>query len=276
MARTRLRSFNLPACTDWETTITVQFVVAIPARYGSQRLPGKPLLPIAGVPMVVHVARRALAAGAEEVVVATDDERIAIALGGSGVGVVMTRADHASGSDRLAECAAIRGWSADTIVVNLQGDEPLAPASGIRAVAATLANGDAPMATLAVPLQDCAELFDPNVVKLVRDGRGNALYFSRAPMPWPRDAFMTGREQLPDNVPFLRHIGIYAYRAGFLAQLAKLPRTALETVESLEQLRALEHGYSIAVGIAPEAFPGGVDTFADLARVEAWLEGHPT
>lgn len=253
----------------------MHFVVAIPARFGSQRLPGKPLLPIAGVPMVVHVARRALATGADEVVVATDDERIANALDGCGVGVVMTRADHASGSDRLAECAALRGWSADTIVVNLQGDEPLAPVSGIRAVAQTLANGDAPMATLAVPLHDSAELFDPNVVKLVRDVRGNALYFSRAPMPWPRDAFMSDRDELPDDVPFLRHVGIYAYRAGFLAQLSKLPRTPLETAESLEQLRALEHGHAIAVGMAPEPFPGGVDTFADLARAEAWLVDHP-
>ncbi|MEO7917801.1 MAG: 3-deoxy-manno-octulosonate cytidylyltransferase [Dokdonella sp.] len=247
------------------------FVVAIPARYGSQRLPGKPLLPIAGSPMVVHVARRALAAGAREVVVATDDARIADALTSCGVDVLMTRADHASGSDRLAECAAARRWSADTIVVNLQGDEPLAPVSGIRAVAQALAASKAPMATLAVPLHDVGELFDPNVVKLVRDVRGNALYFSRAPLPWPRDAFMDDRDQLPADVPFLRHVGIYAYRAGFLAELTSLPRTALETAESLEQLRALEHGYAIAVGLAPEPFPGGVDTFADLARVEAWL-----
>ncbi len=254
----------------------MQFVVAIPARFGSQRLPGKPLLPIAGTAMVVHVARRALAAGAEEVVVAVDDKRIADALDGSGVRVVMTRSDHPSGSDRLAECAAICGWSEETIVVNLQGDEPLAPVSGIRTVAETLANGGAPMATLAVPLHDSAELFDPNVVKLVRDIRGNALYFSRAPLPWPRDAFMGNRDELPDNVSFLRHIGIYAYRAGFLAQLTKLPRTPLETAESLEQLRALEHGHAIAVGLAPEPFPGGVDTFADLARVEAWMANHPT
>ena len=253
----------------------MRFVVAIPARYASQRLPGKPLLPIAGTPMVVHVVRRALAAGADEVVVATDDQRIARALAGSGVEVVMTRADHASGSDRLAECAVLRAWSDDTIVVNLQGDEPLAPVSGIRAVAATLASNNAPMATLAVPLHDSAELFDPNVVKVVRDVRGNALYFSRAPLPWPRDAFAVDQDQLPDNVPFLRHIGIYAYRAGFLAQLAKLPRTPMETAESLEQLRALEHGHAIAVGLAPEPFPGGVDTPADLARVEAWLANHP-
>lgn len=249
----------------------IDFVVAIPARYASQRLPGKPLLPIAGIPMVVHVARRALAAGAREVVVATDDQRIAAALDGSGVDVVMTRSDHASGSDRLAECAALRGWSADTIVVNLQGDEPLAPASGIRAVAEVLAASSAPMATLATVLHDVDELFDPNVVKVVRATNGHALYFSRAALPWPRDAFMQDRSSLPEGVPFLRHIGIYAYRADFLGQLTALARTPLEQIESLEQLRVLEHGHAIAVGIAPEAFPGGVDTAADLARVEAWF-----
>jgi len=250
-----------------------RFVVAIPARYGSTRLPGKPLLPIGGVPMVVHVARRALAAGASEVVVATDDERIGRALDGTGVRVALTGADHASGSDRLAECAAQLGWPDDTIVVNLQGDEPLAPASGIRAVAATLAAGSAPMATLATPLASAAELFDPNCVKLVRAADGRALYFSRAPLPWPRDAFAARRDLLPAGVPFLRHIGIYAYRAGFLRAFAALPRTPLEEAESLEQLRALEHGHAIAVGLAPEPFPPGVDTAEDRARVERLLAG---
>lgn len=248
------------------------FVVAIPARYGSTRLPGKALLPLAGEPMIVHVARRARAAGAAEVVVATDDARIEAALAGSGVRVAMTRADHASGSDRLAECADLCGWPDEAIVVNLQGDEPLAPASGIRAVAAALAEDDAPMATLATPLHDVAELFDPNCVKLVRAASGRALYFSRAPLPWPRDAFQTDRSVLPDG-PFLRHIGIYAYRAGFLRRFAGLPRTPLEGLESLEQLRALEHGYAIAVRIAPEPFPLGVDTAEDLARARRLLGG---
>ncbi len=246
----------------------IDFVVAIPARHGSTRLPGKPLLPIAGVPMIVHVARRALQAGAREVVVATDDQRILDALAGSGVDVVLTRADHASGTDRLAELAALRGWDETTIVVNLQGDEPLAPASGIRAVALALAASNSPMATLATPVQSAEELFDPNCVKLVRDASNRALYFSRAPIPWPRDAFTTERESLPDGIPFLRHIGIYAYRAGFLGTLAALPRTSLEIAESLEQLRALEHGHSIIVAIAPESFPAGVDTADDLERVE--------
>ena len=247
------------------------FLVAIPARFASTRLPGKPLLPIAGVPMIVHVARRARAAGASDVVIATDDARIEATVRGSDVRVVMTRADHASGSDRLAEVARTLDWPDEAIVVNLQGDEPLAPASGIRAVAAALAEGAAPMATLATPLHTAAELFDPNCVKLVRDLAGRALYFSRAPLPWPRDAFAGERSTLPPQTPFLRHIGIYAYRAGFLRRFAALTPTPLERTESLEQLRALEHGFAIAVGLAPEPFPAGVDTAEDLARVERIL-----
>ncbi|MET0226296.1 MAG: 3-deoxy-manno-octulosonate cytidylyltransferase [Dokdonella sp.] len=249
------------------------FIVAIPARYGSVRLPGKPLLALAGEPMIVHVARRARAAGASDVVVATDDARIEAALSGSNVQVVLTGTGHASGSDRLAEVAARLGWPDDAIVVNLQGDEPLAPASGIRAVAFALAEDTAPMATLATPLQSAGELFDPNCVKLVRDLAGRALYFSRAPLPWPRDAFQHDRGQLPAAQPFLRHIGIYAYRAGFLRRYTTLPRTPLEQLESLEQLRALEHGHAIAVRIAPEPFPAGVDTAEDLARAEKMLAG---
>ena len=249
------------------------FIVAIPARMASTRLPGKPLAPIGGVPMIVHVARRALEAGATDVVVATDDRRIVDALDQCGVRVAMTRADHASGSDRLAECAESFGWADDAIVVNLQGDEPLAPASGIRAVAAALADSDASIATLATPIRSADELFDPNCVKIVCDETGNALYFSRAPVPWPRDAFLHGRATLPDEFPFLRHIGIYAYRAGFLRRFARLPRTPLERIESLEQLRALEHGFAIAVRETPEPFPPGVDTAEDLARAERFLAG---
>lgn len=244
------------------------FIVAIPARMASTRLPGKPLRMIAGEPMIVHVARRALAAGAASVVVATDDERIADALAGSGVEVVMTRADHASGSDRLAECAQVLGWDDDAIVVNLQGDEPLAPASGIRAVAAELADSGAPMATLATPVATIAELLDPNCVKVVRNVSGHALYFSRAPLPWPREAFARDRTALPPRIGFLRHIGIYAYRAGFLRRFAVLPHSPLEHTEALEQLRALEHGFAIAVREAPEPFPPGVDTEEDLERAE--------
>jgi 3-deoxy-manno-octulosonate cytidylyltransferase (CMP-KDO synthetase) len=221
--------------------------------------------------MVLHVARRALAAGAAEVVVAIDDTRIAEALRDAPVRVVMTRAEHVSGSDRLAECAERLGWADETIVVNLQGDEPLAPANGIRAVAAALAESSAPMATLATPIAGVDELFDPNCVKVVASADGHALYFSRAPLPWPRDAFATTRDRLPVGVPFLRHIGIYAYRVGFLRRFTKLAPMPLERAESLEQLRALEHGFAIAVRIAPDAFPPGVDTPADLERVRALL-----
>ncbi|MCH1907231.1 3-deoxy-manno-octulosonate cytidylyltransferase [Stenotrophomonas acidaminiphila] len=250
-----------------------EFVVAIPARHASTRLPGKPLALLAGQPMVVHVARRALDAGAREVWVATDDRRIADALDGlDGIRVAMTRDDHASGTDRLAECARHAGWDERAIVVNLQGDEPFAPAAGIRAVAATLAASEAPMATLATPVEDAATLFDPNVVKLVRNARGDALYFSRAPIPWHRDAFARSTAQLP-QAQWLRHIGIYGYRAGFLQQFAAMPPGTLEQVESLEQLRVLEAGFRIAVALSPEPFPPGIDTPEDLARAVARLEG---
>jgi 3-deoxy-manno-octulosonate cytidylyltransferase (CMP-KDO synthetase) len=249
------------------------FIVAIPARFGASRLPGKPLRLIAGVPMVVHVARRALAAGAREVVVATDDARIAEALAGEPLRVCMTRADHASGTDRLAECADQLGWADQQIVVNLQGDEPFAPPEGIRAVAETLAASAADMATLGTPVEDSETLFDPNAVKLVRDANGLAMYFSRAPIPWQRDQF--ARDRLgADPSAALRHIGIYAYRAGFLRRFAALPPGRLEQLEALEQLRVLEAGHRIAVGLTPVPFPPGVDTEADLARAERRALGH--
>ena len=248
------------------------FIVAIPARMASTRLPGKPLRLLGGEPLIAHVVRRAREAGAQAVVVATDDTRVAEALRGHEATICMTRSDHASGSDRLAECARQLGWADDAIVVNLQGDEPFAPASGIRDVVGALADGDAPMATLAAPIEDAAQLFDPNAVKVVCDARGRALYFSRAPLPWARDAFARSRGSLPGGMPFLRHIGIYAYRAGFLKAFSELPPTPLERAESLEQLRALEHGHAIAVRIAPEMFPPGVDTEADLAAAQRHLE----
>ena len=243
----------------------------IPARYGASRLPGKPLRLIAGEPMVLHVARRALAAGARQVVVATDDARIAEAVAGQPVTVCMTRADHASGTDRLAECAEQLGWSDRQIVVNLQGDEPFAPPEGIRAVADCLAGTDAEMATLVVPIEDTESLFDGNVVKVVCDDRGRALYFSRAPIPWQRDRFARDRVS-PPAPGALRHVGIYAYRAGFLRTFARLPPSRLETLEALEQLRVLEAGYRIAVAPTPVPFPPGVDTEADLLRAELWCK----
>jgi 3-deoxy-manno-octulosonate cytidylyltransferase (CMP-KDO synthetase) len=253
------------------TDTALDFVVAIPARFDATRLPGKPLRLLGGEPLVLHVARRALAAGAREVWVAADDDRIAHALVGSGVRVAMTSPDHASGSDRLAECARSAGWSDDTIVVNLQGDEPFAPAAGIRAAACALQACDALMSTLATPIEDARQLFDPNVVKLVRAGNGNALYFSRAPIPWARDAFAADRATLPPGIAWLRHIGLYAYRAGFLRQFAAMPPGTLEQVESLEQLRVLEAGFDIRVELTPEPFPPGVDTEDDLARAERHL-----
>ena len=246
-----------------------EFVVAIPARYASTRLPGKPLALIAGEPMVLHVARRALAAGAREVWVATDDARIAQAVAGlPGIHVAMTDPAHASGTDRLAECARRAGWADDVIVVNLQGDEPFAPAAGIQAVAKILADSGAPMSTLATLVEDAPTLFDPNVVKLVRTAQGDALYFSRAPIPWHRDGFATSRDVLPAG-QWLRHIGIYGYRAGFLQQFAAMPLGNLEQIESLEQLRVLEAGFRIAVALSPAPFPPGIDTPEDLHRAEA-------
>lgn len=251
--------------------MATSFVVAIPARHAATRLPGKPLRLLGGEPLVLHVARRALEAGAREVWVAADDERIALALEGSGVRLAMTSPGHASGSDRLAECARIAGWGAETVVVNLQGDEPFAPPSAIRAVADTLIESGAAMATLATPIAAVDELFDPNVVKLVRAASGDALYFSRAPMPWPRDAFAANRSRLPPGGHWLRHIGLYAYTAGFLQRFTAMPLSPLEQVEALEQLRVLEAGQRIAVALATEPFPPGVDTEDDLARAERTL-----
>jgi len=246
------------------------FTVAIPARMAATRLPGKPLRLLGGEPLVLHVARRALAAGADEVIVATDDARIADALAGRGVTVCMTRADHASGTDRLAECAAQLKWDDARIVVNLQGDEPFAPPDGIRAVAACLAASGAEMATLAAPIDAMETLFDPNAVKVVCKADGDALYFSRAPLPWDRDRF--ARERLGALTEgWLRHIGIYAYRAGFLRRFAAMSQGRLECIEALEQLRVLEAGARIAVAVTPVAFPPGVDTESDLARAEALL-----
>ena len=256
-------------------TTAPDFVVAIPARHAATRLPGKPLRLLAGEPLVLHVARRALAAGAREVWVAADDERIAQALEGSGVHIAMTSQDHASGTDRLAECARIAGWSDDTVVVNLQGDEPFAPAAGVRAVADLLLRSGVDMATLAAPVEDAQTLFDPNAVKVVWGSNNDALYFSRAPLPWPRDAFTGDRPRLPEGGHWWRHIGIYAYRVGFLQRFAAMPPGRLEQIEALEQLRVLEAGHRIAVAPTPAPFPPGVDTPEDLARAQARIDaGH--
>lgn len=249
----------------------LDFVVAIPARYASTRLPGKPLLPIAGEPMIVHVARRAMEAGASEVVIATDDVRIADVVSPLGLHVCMTSPDHQSGTDRLAECAAKRGWADDRIVVNLQGDEPLCPPAAIRTVARTLASTGARIATLAAPVLSAEELFDPNAVKVVCNSSGDALYFSRAPIPWHRDAFARDRSVLPGEGSWLRHIGLYAYTARSLREFSAMPTGRLERLESLEQLRALEQAWRVAVALSHEPLPGGVDSPADLDRVRGVL-----
>lgn len=248
------------------------FKVVIPARFGSSRLPGKPLLPLAGKPMIVHVCERALATGAEEVIVAVDDRRIADAVEGLDVKTVSTRIDHASGTERLMEVAQRESWDDDVLVVNLQGDEPLLnPELVDRLARAFEGQRGAEVATVAAPIQTAEELFDPHAVKVVLDRQGYALYFSRAPIPWARDAFAASRRDLPEGAAYLRHIGIYAYTAGFLRRYSAWPRSDLERLEALEQLRILWHGeriYVLPVAKVPEP---GVDTEADLQRVERAL-----
>ena len=242
----------------------VDFKIVIPARYASARLPGKPLLDIAGKPMVVRVAEQAAKSGASEIVIATDFEKILQAAQGYGIRAVMTRLDHTSGTDRINEVAQILGWDDDEIVVNVQGDEPLIEPCLINEVAQHLANSqDAVMATACHAIHDEASLLNPNIVKVVIDANGNALYFSRAPIPYPRD------DAHKQNIQAHRHIGIYAYRVGFLKQYANLAVTELEKIESLEQLRVLHHGYKIGVTITQNAPASGVDTQADLDYVRS-------
>jgi 3-deoxy-manno-octulosonate cytidylyltransferase (CMP-KDO synthetase) len=250
-----------------------EFSVVIPARYASTRLPGKPLLELDGAPMVVHVARRARASGAAEVLVATDHRGIAEAVREHGFEAILTEADHPSGTDRIAEVAARRRWPDARIVVNVQGDEPLIDPALIASVAAKLAqDSEAAIATVCCPLTDASEFGNPNVVKVVLDRAGRALYFSRASIPFPRDAFRQTRVTLPSDLPAYRHIGLYAYRCAFLQAYAQLAPSPLEGFEALEQLRALWHGYRIVVTIAEHAPIAGVDTPEDLARVRAYLQ----
>lgn len=253
--------------------MTSAFTVVIPARFASTRLPGKPLQLIAGKPMIQWVWEQASKSRAERVVVATDDQRIVDACRGFGAEALLTREDHNSGTDRLAEVASQLGLAADAIVVNVQGDEPLIPPAVIDQVAANLAgHPEARMATLAEPIEDAQTLFNPNVVKVVSDLNGLALTFSRSTLPWAQDAFARNRDELPAGVPYRRHIGIYAYRAGFLHDFVSWGPCWLENTESLEQLRALWHGVRIHVADALEAPPTGVDTAEDLERVRRLLE----
>jgi 3-deoxy-manno-octulosonate cytidylyltransferase (CMP-KDO synthetase) len=248
----------------------VSFRVVIPARFDSSRLPGKALLPLAGKPMVQWVHERARASHAADVVIATDDERIATAARGFGADVAMTARTHLSGTDRIAEVAAARGWAETDIVVNVQGDEPLIPPAVIDQVAQLLATHTrADIATLAVKLDAATDLSEPNIVKVACDATGRALYFSRAAIPWNRDAPTT---LLPAH---LRHVGIYAYRVSALRRLARMSVGRLEQIEKLEQLRALENGMEIRVALAVERPLADVNTAADLERAERALAVRP-
>jgi 3-deoxy-manno-octulosonate cytidylyltransferase (CMP-KDO synthetase) len=254
----------------------LDFRVVIPARIASTRLPGKPLLDIGGKPMVVRVAEQATHSGAQQIIIATDHEPIFAAAQEHGFNACMTRADHSSGTDRIAEVVAQQGWTNDTIVVNVQGDEPLIPPALIRAVAQHLhEHPECAIATACHPIHDEASLRNPNIVKTVLDKNGNALYFSRAPIPYPRDVFAQGCA-LPHDLPILRHIGIYAYRASFLREFGQLAPAAIEQIEALEQLRALWHGYKIGVTITHDAPPSGVDTEADLLAARTLFESSLT
>ena len=253
----------------------MSFTVLVPARYASTRLPGKPLADIGGKPMVVRVAERALASGAARVAVATDDERVRAAVVAHGFAACMTRADHPTGTDRLAEAAVQLGLPDDAIVVNVQGDEPLLAPALIRAMADLLAaKPDAAIATACHAIDDPDEAFNPNVVKVVADRAGYAMYFSRATIPWARDAFAAnaaggGPPALPPGLPLFRHYGLYAYRVSFLRAYPVLAPAPIERFEALEQLRALWHGYRIAVAVTAGTPAPGVDTAEDLERVRA-------
>ncbi len=251
------------------------FTVLIPARMASSRLPDKPLADLAGIPMVVRVAQRAKDASASRVVVATDDERVLAVCQSHGVEAIMTRSDHLSGSDRLAEACEILKLKDQEIVVNVQGDEPLIAPESIDAVAQLLATrDDCSMSTLAHEIDNVEEFSSPHVVKVVLDARNTALYFSRAPIAWWRDGFSSGISKLANPAP-LRHVGLYAYRVQFLRVFPQLSPAPLEMLESLEQLRALWHGHRIAVHVSEHAPGPGIDTPEDLARVRRFFEGKP-
>ena len=248
------------------------FKVVVPARYASTRLPAKPLLDLGGKPMVARTAERAMQSGAEEVWVATDHPDVMAAAALHGLSVVLTRTDHPSGTDRLAEVIEQRGWDDDTIVVNVQGDEPLIDPALIAQTARQLAESGADIATVAHPINKAVDFFNPNIVKVVCKADGDALYFSRAPIPYARDHFARdGKESLPAGIPAFRHVGLYAYRARFLRAYARLAPSSLEAFEALEQLRALWHGFRISVLISDHLPMPGVDTPEDAARMQEYF-----
>ncbi|QQD24063.1 3-deoxy-manno-octulosonate cytidylyltransferase [Venatoribacter cucullus] len=249
------------------------YKIVIPARYASSRLPGKPLLMLAGKPMIQHVYERAVATGATDIIIATDDERIRDVAAGFGAEVVMTSPDHENGTERIAEVARIKQWPAEAVVVNLQGDEPLIPQSLIALTAQGLIqHPQAGMSSVCTALKHDADAFNPNVVKVVLDQQQFALYFSRASIPWDRDAYKNGTGMMTTKIPVYRHIGMYGYRVSFLQQYTAMQPCALEGTEALEQLRALWYGVKIHMAIIDEAPGHGVDTPDDVARVEAMLQ----
>lgn len=249
------------------------FKIVIPARFASSRLPGKPLISLAGKPMIQHVYERALATGVEDIVIATDDERIEQAAKNFGAQVVMTSPKHENGTERIAEVARIKNWSADSVIVNLQGDEPLIPKSLIELTAkGLLENPEAGMSSICTPIHCDADAFNPNVVKVVLNKDNFALYFSRASIPWDRDAYKNNQSHKTEKMPVYRHIGMYGYRVSFLQQYSVMQPCVLESTEALEQLRALWYGVKIHMGVIDQAPGHGVDTLEDAQRVEILLK----
>jgi len=250
------------------------YKIVIPARYASSRLPGKPLLELNGKPMIQHTYERALETGVKEIVIATDDPRIFQAAESFGADVVMTSPDHENGTERIAEVAEIKGWDKDDVLVNLQGDEPLVPKALIEQTAqGLLQHPDAGMSSICTAIDNAEDAFDPNVVKVVLDCQGFAMYFSRAPIPWDRDLYKDGQDKITDIMPAYRHIGMYGYRVSFLQEYTRMQQCPIEQAECLEQLRALWYGVKIHMGITDQPPGHGVDTPDDIKRVEELLKG---
>ena len=249
------------------------YKIVIPARYASSRLPGKPLIELSGKPMIQHTYERALETGVKDIVIATDDQRIFDVAKSFGADVIMTNPKHENGTERIAEVAEIKGWDKDDVLVNLQGDEPLVPKALIEQTAqGLLLNPEAGMSSICTQIENAEDAFDPNVVKVVLDCRGFAMYFSRAAIPWDRDLYKNGQDTLTQQMPVYRHIGMYGYRVSFLQEYSRMSQCPIEQVESLEQLRALWYGVKIHMGITDTPPGHGVDTPADIERVEQLLK----
>ena len=253
------------------------YKIVIPARYSSSRLPGKPLIELCGKPMIQHTYERALETGVKDIVIATDDQRIYDVAIGFGADVVMTNPAHENGTERIAEVAEIKGWDKDDVLVNLQGDEPLVPKALIEQTAqGLLLNPEAGISSICTQIEHAEDAFDPNVVKVVLDCRGFAMYFSRAAIPWDRDLYKNGQDNITKQMPAYRHIGMYGYRVSFLQEYTRMSQCPIEQVECLEQLRALWYGVKIHMGVTTTPPGHGVDTPADIERVEKFLKQQNT